>query len=255
MKITVLGTGTSQGVPMIACDCYVCQSLNAKDKRLRSSIMISANGENYVIDAGPDFRQQMLRAQVKSLRGVIFTHEHKDHISGLDDVRAFNYIENRDMDVYCSEHVDAALKREYHYVFSALKYPGVPELNLIRINNNESFTLKNELTIIPIQVMHYKMAVFGFRIGDFAYITDAKTIANEEIEKLKGVKVLIVNALRKEPHISHFNLDEALAFIERVAPEKAYLTHISHVFGTHDEIESELPATIAVAYDGLELSI
>lgn len=255
MKITVLGTGTSQGVPMIACDCYVCQSPDAKDKRLRSSIMIAANGENYVIDAGPDFRQQMLRAKVKSLRGVIFTHEHKDHIAGLDDVRAFNYIENRDMDVYCSEHVDTALKREYHYVFSALKYPGVPELNLIRINNNESFTLKNELTVIPIQVMHYKMEVFGFRIGDFAYITDAKTVANEEIDKLKGVKVLIVNALRKEPHISHFNLDEALAFIERVAPDKAYLTHISHVFGTHDEIESELPATIAVAYDGLELSI
>jgi phosphoribosyl 1,2-cyclic phosphate phosphodiesterase len=255
MKITVLGTGTSQGVPMIACDCYVCQSPDAKDNRLRSSIMITANGENYVIDAGPDFRQQMLRAQVKSLRGVIFTHEHKDHIAGLDDVRAFNYIENRDMDVYCSEHVDAALKREYHYVFSALKYPGVPELNLIRINKNESFTLKNELTVIPIQVMHYKMEVFGFRIGDFAYITDAKTVANEEIEKLRGVKVLIVNALRKEPHISHFNLDEALAFINRVAPEKAYLTHISHVFGTHDEIESELPESIAVAYDGLELSI
>ena len=248
MKITVLGTGTSQGVPMIACDCYVCQSPNAKDKRLRSAIMITANGENYVIDAGPDFRQQMLRAQVKSLRGVIFTHEHKDHIAGLDDVRAFNYIENRDMDVYCSEHVDAALKREYHYVFSALKYPGVPELNLIRI-------LKNDLTVIPIQVMHYKMKVFGFRIGDFAYITDAKTVANEEIEKLRGVKVLIVNALRKEPHISHFNLDEALAFINRVAPEKAYLTHISHVFGTHDEIERELPESIAVAYDGLELSI
>lgn len=255
MKITVLGTGTSQGVPMIACDCYVCQSPNAKDKRLRSSIMISANGENYVIDAGPDFRQQMLRAHVKSLRGVIFTHEHKDHIAGLDDVRAFNYIENRDMDVYCSEHVDVALKREYHYVFSAVKYPGVPELNLIRINNNESFTLKNDLIVHPIRVLHYKMEVYGFRIGDFAYITDAKTVAKEEVEKLKGVKILIVNALRKEPHISHFNRDEALAFIEQVAPEKAYLTHISHVFGTHDEIESELPASIAVAYDGLELSI
>jgi phosphoribosyl 1,2-cyclic phosphate phosphodiesterase len=207
MKVTVLGTGTSQGVPMIACDCHVCQSPNTKDKRLRSSIMISANGENYVIDAGPDFRQQMLRANVKSLRGVIFTHEHKDHIAGLDDVRAFNYIENRDMDVYCSENVDVALKREYHYVFSALKYPGVPELNLIRITNNESFKLKNQLTVVPIQVMHYKMEVYGFRIGDFAYITDAKTVANEEVEKLKGVKVLIINALRKQPHISHFNLE------------------------------------------------
>lgn len=255
MKITVLGTGTSQGVPMIACDCYVCQSNDKKDKRLRSSIMIHANNDNYVIDAGPDFRQQMLRANVKSLRGVIFTHEHKDHIAGLDDVRAFNFIENRDMDVYCSEHVEAALKREYHYVFSALKYPGVPELNLIRIDNNQSFTLKNELTVVPIKVMHYKMEVFGFRFGDFAYITDAKTVATNEVEKLKGVKVLIINALRKEPHISHFNLEEALAFIDLVAPEKAYLTHISHVFGTQEEIEKELPAHVHVAYDGLELSL
>jgi phosphoribosyl 1,2-cyclic phosphate phosphodiesterase len=255
MKITVLGTGTSQGVPMIACDCYVCQSNDKKDKRLRSSIMIHANNDNYVIDAGPDFRQQMLRANVKSLRGVIFTHEHKDHIAGLDDVRAFNFIENRDMDVYCSEHVEAALKREYHYVFSALKYPGVPELNLIRIDNNQSFTLKNELTVVPIKVMHYKMEVFGFRFGDFAYITDAKTVATNEVEKLKGVKVLIINALRKEPHISHFNLEEALAFIDLVAPEKAYLTHISHVFGTQEEIEKELPAHVRVAYDGLELSL
>lgn len=255
MKITVLGTGTSQGVPMIACDCYVCQSNDKKDKRLRSSIIIHANNDNYVIDAGPDFRQQMLRANVKSLRGVIFTHEHKDHIAGLDDVRAFNFIENRDMDVYCSEHVEAALKREYHYVFSALKYPGVPELNLIRIDNNQSFTLKNELSVVPIKVMHYKMEVFGFRFGDFAYITDAKTVATNEVEKLKGLKVLIINALRKEPHISHFNLEEALAFIELVAPEKAYLTHISHVFGTHKEIEKELPSHVRVAYDGLELSL
>jgi phosphoribosyl 1,2-cyclic phosphate phosphodiesterase len=255
MKITVLGTGTSQGVPMIACGCYVCQSNDKKDKRLRSSIMIHANNDNYVIDAGPDFRQQMLRANVKSLRGVIFTHEHKDHIAGLDDVRAFNFIENRDMDVYCSEHVEAALKREYHYVFSALKYPGVPELNLIRIDNNQSFTLKNELSVVPIKVMHYKMEVFGFRFGDFAYITDAKTVATNEVNKIKGVKVLIINALRKEPHISHFNLEEALAFIELVAPEKAYLTHISHVFGTHEEIEKELPAHVRVAYDGLELSL
>lgn len=255
MKITVLGTGTSQGVPMIACSCYVCQSTDFKDNRLRSSILISVANENYVIDAGPDFRQQMLRANVKSLRGVLFTHEHKDHIAGLDDVRAFNYIENRDMDVYCSENVDAALKREYHYVFSSQKYPGVPELNLIRIENNRSFTLKNEVRVEPIKVMHYKMEVYGFRIGDFAYITDAKTIASEELAKLKGVKVLIINALRKEPHISHFNLAEALAFIELVAPEKAFLTHISHVFGTHKEIEKELPTNVRVAFDGLEFMV
>ena len=249
MKITVLGSGTSQGVPVIGCDCEVCSSKSSFDNRLRCSILIEYNGENYVIDSGPDFRQQMLRANVKSLRGIIFTHEHKDHVAGLDDVRAFNFLENRVMDIYCSQAVETALRQEFHYVFEGNSYPGIPLLNLIRIEN-EAFTLPNELNVLPIEVMHYKMPVFGFRLGDFAYITDAKTVAPEEIEKLIGVKTLIVNALQMEEHISHFTLDEALDFISKVNPEQAFLTHISHRFGTHSEIEQMLPDHIRVAYDG-----
>ncbi len=251
MKITVLGSGTSQGVPVIGCDCYVCSSKNSLDNRLRCSILIEYKGENYVIDSGPDFRQQMLRAKVKSLRGIIFTHEHKDHVAGLDDVRAFNFLENRVMDIYCSQAVERALRQEFHYVFEGNTYPGIPLLNLIRMEN-ESFILPNDLEVIPIEVMHYKMPVYGFRLGDFAYITDAKTVAQEEIDKLKGVKILIVNALQKEEHISHFTLEEALEFIAQVNPEKAFLTHISHRFGTHEEIEQILPNHVRVAYDGQE---
>ncbi len=249
MKITILGSGTSQGIPVIACDCHVCTSTDVRDNRLRCSVLIEYEGENYVIDAGPDFRQQLLRAKVKSLRSVLFTHEHKDHISGLDDVRAFNFRENRDMEIYCTLRVEEALRREYHYAFDHAPYPGVPELN-INIINLEPFELPNGLAVIPIEVMHHKMPVLGFRFGKFAYVTDAKTVEDSEIEKLKGVEVLIVNALRKEPHISHFNLEEALAFIEKVKPKAAYLTHISHLFGTHLEIERELPAHVHVAYDG-----
>lgn len=252
MKITVLGSGTSQGIPVIACDCHVCTSADPRDNRLRCSILIEHEGENYVIDTGPDFRQQMLQHKVKSLRAVLMTHEHKDHIAGLDDVRAFNFLENRDMDVYCTPQVEQALRREFHYAFDNEKYPGVPEL-AIRTIGLEPFTLFSGLKTIPVEVMHYKMPVLGFRFGDFAYITDAKTVSETETEKLKGVKVLIVNALRKEEHISHFNLEQALDFIARVQPEKAYLTHISHIFGTHDTIEEELPENVFVAYDGMKL--
>lgn len=252
-SVTVLGSGTSQGIPVIACDCHVCTSPDVKDNRLRCSVLIEIGGRNLVIDAGPDFRQQMLRSKVKSLEAVLFTHEHKDHMAGLDDVRAFNFIENRDMDIYCSKAVETALRREYHYAFSEDKYPGIPQLNIINIRNTP-FSVSGDIPVTPVEVMHYFMPVFGFRIGDFAYITDAKTIEDQEIEKLKGVKVLIVNALRKEPHISHFNLEEALNFIREVNPEKAYLTHISHMFGTHREIESELPPNVFAAYDGLKLN-
>ena len=254
MKITILGSGTSQGVPVIACDCDVCKSTDLRDNRLRCSILIEVGGENFVIDAGPDFRQQLLRAGVKSLRAVIFTHEHKDHIAGLDDVRAFNYRESRDMEIFCSSAVEIALKREFHYVFSGDKYPGIPSLNL-NIIQNEEFQLNNGVSVLPIQVMHYKMPVFGFRIGDFTYITDAKTISKEERDKVRGSKILIVNALHQSPHISHFNLEEALEFIADVQPEKAYLTHISHLFGTHDEIEKMLPSNVFPAFDGLTFSI
>jgi len=254
MEITILGSGTSQGVPVIACDCNVCLSTDQKDKRLRSSIMITINNLNYVIDAGPDFRQQMLTNQVKSLEAVLFTHEHKDHIAGLDDVRAFNYKQQKDFDVYCSKSVESALKREYHYAFSDDKYPGIPLLNLHLIEN-KPFQVGSTLNVLPIEVMHYKMPVFGYRIEDFTYITDAKTISEEEIEKVKGTKVLIVNALHENEHISHFNLNEALAFIDKIKPEKAYLTHISHLFGTTSYINSILPKNVFLAFDGLKITI
>lgn len=248
---TILGSGTSQGIPVIACECHVCTSGKVEDNRLRCSVLLEIGGKNYVIDAGPDFRQQMLKFRVKSLEAVLFTHEHKDHVAGLDDVRAFNFIENRDMDIYCTKAVEEALRREYHYAFHEDKYPGIPQLNIIPIEN-KPFELSGKIPVMPIEVMHYFMPVLGFRFGDFAYITDAKTVETVEIEKLKGVKVLVVNALRKEPHISHFNLEEALAFIEQVKPERAYLTHISHLFGTHEEIENELPEHVFAAYDGLK---
>ncbi len=251
MKITLLGTGTSQGVPVIACGCVVCSSENPKDKRLRCSVLLTFDDKNYVIDTGPDFRQQMLRAEVQSLEAVIYTHEHKDHIAGMDDVRAFNFKQKRDMEVYCNAEVETALKREFYYVFNDSPYPGIPKVNINPIAN-KAFQI-DDVLFTPIQVMHYKMPVFGFRIGDFTYITDAKTVAPEEREKLKGTKVLIVNALRKEEHISHFNLEQALTFIEEIGPEKAYLTHISHLMGKHDEVEKLLPANVRIANDGMEI--
>jgi phosphoribosyl 1,2-cyclic phosphate phosphodiesterase len=254
LSITVLGSGTSQGVPVIACDCHVCTSKNKYDNRLRSSILVNYEGENFVVDAGPDFRYQMLRAKVKSLRGVLFTHEHKDHIGGLDDVRAFNFRESRDMEVFCSKNVEIALHREYHYVFSEERYPGIPMININKIDLHQ-FELPGGLPVTPIRVMHYKMPVTAFRFFDFTYITDAKTIDDKEIEKIKGTKVLVVNALRLAEHISHFNLQDALELIDIIKPEKTYLTHISHLFGTHDEIQAMLPENVYPAYDGLTIEL
>ena len=254
LKITVLGTGTSQGVPVIACECDVCQSEDIKDKRLRTSIMITYKGVNYVIDTGPDFRQQMLREDVKRLRAIIYTHEHKDHIAGLDDVRAFNYVQKSSMDIYCDKRVEKALKREFYYAFEENPYSGVPKLKLNIIDKNTPFTIEG-LTFHPIEVIHKKLPVIAYRIKDFVYITDAKTIAKEEKEKIKGCEVLFVNALREEEHISHFNLKEALAFIEEIQPKKAYITHISHLFAKHKDIEAKLPKNVFAAYDGLQLEI
>ncbi len=252
-KLTILGSGTSQGVPVIGCDCRVCSSSDKRDKRTRTSVLIHINGENHVIDTGPDFRTQMLRENIQSLKSVIFTHEHKDHIAGLDDIRPFNFKEKRSMNVYASDRVREALLREYHYIFADKKYPGVPNVNL-SIIENEKFEIDTGIEIEPIEVLHYKLPVYGFRIGDITYITDAKTISEEEKEKIKGSNILIINALRREPHMSHFNLDEALAFINEVNPNHAYLTHISHLFGTHTEIEKELPSNVHMAYDGLSLN-
>lgn len=254
LKIKVLGSGTSQGVPVIACNCHVCTSVDPKDHRLRASVMITVNGENYVIDTGPDFRQQMLTNKVQSLKAIIYTHEHKDHIAGMDDVRAFNYKEERDMEIFCTERVEQALIREFYYVFESVKYPGVPAVRINRISD-EPFNLPSGVRVIPILVNHYRMPVMGFRVGDFTYITDAKTINPEEMEKVKGSKVLMVNALRIRDHISHFNLEEALEFIAAIKPEKAYLTHISHLFARHKEIETMLPKNVFAAYDGLEISM
>ena len=252
LEITFLGTGTSQGIPVIACDCVVCQSADPRDNRTRSSILISVNGENYVVDTGPDFRTQMLRENVKSLRALLFTHEHKDHVAGMDDVRAFNYKEKRDMEIFCSERVEEALMREFYYVFESIKYPGVPSVNVNRIENN-AFMLPCGERIIPVEVMHYKMPVMGYRIDHFAYLTDVKTIAKEEKDKLRNLDVLVVNALRIEPHPSHLNLEEALDLIAELKPNRAYLTHISHLLGFHAEIEKNLPENVFLAYDNLEI--
>ncbi len=251
MKVTFLGTGTSQGVPVIACPCIVCQSTDPRDKRLRSSIMIEDSGRTYIIDTGPDFRCQMLRENVKQLDAVIFTHEHKDHIAGLDDIRAFNYFLKKKIDVYATERVQEAIHREFAYIFQKVKYPGVPEINLFTINQ-EPFRIHSTV-FIPIEVKHHQLPVLGFRIEDFTYITDANSISEKEKKKITGSKVLVLNALRKEEHISHFTIDQAIALAQELKIEKAYFTHISHQLGLHNEVEKELPDAIALAYDGLQL--
>lgn len=251
MKITFLGTGTSQGVPLIACKCEVCTSTNVKDKRLRSSIMVETSTTTIVIDTGPDFRQQMLREQVEQLDAVVFTHEHKDHIAGLDDVRAFNFINGKHIEVYATSRVQAAIKREFAYIFAEDKYPGIPLINLNEIDL-APFQIK-DIKLIPIEVMHYKMPVLGFRIADFTYITDAKSISEKEKEKMKGSKVLVLNALRREEHISHFTFQEAIDLAQELDVEQAYFTHISHQLGLYEQVSEELPSNIFLAYDGLKL--
>jgi len=254
LQIRILGSGTSQGIPLIGCDCYVCKSNNPKDNRLRSSILFTWNNENFVIDTGPDFRQQMLRENIQSLRAVIYTHEHKDHIAGMDDIRAFNYIEHRNMELYASEETTTALKREFYYAFGENQYPGTPKINLHTIKN-EPFQLPDGPVVTPILGFHYKMIVFGFRIENFAYFTDVKTIPTNELEKMKNLDVLVLDCLKEDQHISHLNLKEALEIIDELKPKKAYLTHISHQFGTDEEINKKLPKNVFTAYDGLVIDI
>ena len=253
MIVTFLGTGTSQGVPVIACTCTVCQSLDFRDKRLRTSLHLELDGKSLVIDTGPDFRQQVLRERISRLDAIIFTHEHKDHTAGLDDVRAFNFRQKQDMPIYAHHRVIEQLKQEFSYAFAEHKYPGVPLLEVHEIDN-APFSI-NGTNFTPIEVHHYKLPVFGFRINDFTYITDANSIPEAEKDKIRGSKVLVLNALQHQPHISHFTLQEAISMAKELGAEKTYFTHISHRLGLHEEVSEQLPEGIALAYDGLKLEL
>ena len=255
MKITFLGTGTSTGVPVITCDCKVCQSKDERNRRLRSSILIETPKITVCVDAGPDFREQMLRANVKNLDAIIFTHPHRDHTAGIDDIRPFNYFLEKTVQIYANEFTYERLCADYSYIFNEAEwYPGLPDTKVHIIDRDQPFQIA-DLTITPIQVMHYKMPVLGFRFNDFTYITDANYIAAEELEKVTGSRFLVINALRKEPHKTHFTLQEALDIIENLSVPKACLTHISHQLGLHEEVGKELPAGISLAYDGLVLEL
>lgn len=253
MKFTFLGTGTSLGVPVIACPCKVCQSTDIKDNRLRSAGMIQTGNTTIVIDTGPDFRQQMLREKTKSLNAVVFTHAHKDHIAGLDDVRAFNFLMKKEMNIFADAHTIKELKREFMYVFAEEKYPGIPEIMLNEIST-EAFQI-GDISLQPIPVMHHKLPILGFRMGNFAYITDANYIPDTSMKLLEGVETLVLNALRIEPHISHFNLEQAIEMVKLLQPKSTYFTHISHLLGKHAEINKILPKNIQLAYDGLKIDV
>ncbi len=253
MTMTFLGTGTSTGVPVVACDCHVCSSKDERDTRLRTSVLIEMGGHNYVIDCGPDFRYQMIREKVEDISAILFTHGHRDHIAGLDDVRAFNYVLNKTVDIYASERVIDSINKEFPYVLKEKRFFGAPQLHF-HIIDNKPFTINGTL-FSPIEVVHHKMPVFGFRVGDLSYITDASHIEQQEKEKIKGSKVLVINALRKSKHISHFSLEEALQVISEVKPDKAYITHLSHFMGVHQQVQESLPDNVFLAYDGLRVKI
>ncbi|NBW39249.1 MAG: MBL fold metallo-hydrolase [Cytophagia bacterium] len=253
MIVTFLGTGTSQGVPVIGCTCHICTSLDYRDKRLRTSVHIEVNKQSFVVDTGPDFRQQVLREKIKRLDAILFTHAHRDHTAGLDDVRAYNFMQAMDMPVYGSAEVLAQLKVEYAYAFAEIKYPGIPRLLLNEINH-QPFSI-NQVNITPLPVMHMKLPVLGFRIKNFSYITDANFIPDTTFELLKGTDVLVLNALQFDPHISHFNLEQAISIVEKIKPSKTYFTHISHKLDLHSVVERKLPHNISLAYDGLQISV
>lgn len=259
MKLTFLGTGTSQGVPVIGCGCRVCRSADRRDNRLRTSAMVECAGRRIVIDAGPDFRCQMLRCGISRLDAILLTHKHRDHIGGLDDVRAFNFIDYppvvRTVDIYAARHTTEAVRHDYGYAFGEHRYRGVPEMTLHEIDEQQPFTVAG-MSVVPVSGAHSDLfRVTGYRIGRLAYLTDFKSIDAAEVQKLSGVEVLVVNALRRESHPSHFCLDEALQLISRVAPARAYLTHMSHEMGLHADIERQLPEGVYPAYDMLEVEI
>lgn len=252
LDITFLGTGTSTGVPVVACNCPVCTSGDYRDRRYRTSLKITSAGKNIIIDCGPDFRIQMLRHKVDDLEAVIFTHAHRDHIAGLDDIRAYNFILNKSISIYGSSETLEAIREQFPYIFSPGLYMGGPRINLNTLDENP-FTLGG-LSFTPIKVMHQFMEVYGYRIGDFTYITDANAIAPEEMKKIEGTKTLIINALRKSRHPSHFSLAEALQIVEQIQPDTAYLTHISHFLGKHEDVQQQLPPGVFLAYDGLHIT-
>lgn len=255
MRVTFLGTGTSQGVPVIGCRCAVCRSIDFRDQRLRTAVHIETAGHSLLIDAGPDFRQQMLRADIRRLDAILLTHEHKDHTAGLDDIRAYNFAQNQAIPVWGEARVLAQLRQEFAYIFAANKYPGTPSIDQYPIEPGAVFSPLPGLTVEPVRVFHHKLPVLGFRIADFAYVTDANAIAPEEMDRLRGCDVLVLNALRHEPHLSHFSLAEAVAIIEELQPRRAYLTHISHLLGLQREVDPTLPSYIKLAYDGLCLDL
>ena len=251
LRVEFLGTGTSQGVPVVACDCAVCRSTDPRDQRLRTSVWLQVAGKSILIDAGPDLRQQLLRSRIRSLDAVVLTHEHMDHIAGMDDLRAFNFAQDRAMDIHGNAATNHAVQRMFHYAFAEERYPGTPELHLHEIAPGPIEVAG--VGMEAVEVMHHKLPVLGFRIGSFAYITDAKTISPSAREKLRGLDVLVLNALRKKPHLTHLNVEEALAIVQDLKPKKALFTHISHLLGTHKDVEAELPNGVALAYDGLVL--
>ena len=249
MKVTILGSGTSQGVPVIACDCEVCRSTDEHDKRLRCSAMIDIGEKKLIIDAGPDFRTQMLRAGVKVVTALLLTHEHKDHIGGLDDIRAFNWVKNGEVDIYCNQRTKDVIYKDYDYAFAEFRYPGVPEMN-IHVIDEAPFHI-DDIEVIPVTVMHYRLPVSAFRIGNFAYVTDANFISEESMKKLEGVEYMVINALRKEIHLSHFTLNQAIQVVQRLNVKQAYITHIGHQMGLHEQVSLELPENVKLAYDML----
>jgi len=255
MKITFLGTGTSQGVPVIGCQCKVCQSADTRDNRLRSSLMLEFDDKRYIIDSGPDFRAQMLRKNISKIDGILYTHEHADHTAGLDDIRPLYFSRNKPVPIYAQQRVIDDLRRRFDYIFrKENRYPGAPEVAVNIVEETQSFQLAGK-SVIPIPVLHGSLPILGYRIADVAYITDAKTIPKAGMDLLQDLDVLIINALHHRPHKMHMNLKESLAIIAKLHPKKAYLVHVSHHMGLHGETEKKLPENVVMAYDGLTIDL